>query len=83
MIVSFDINSLYPHLIMQYNISPEKMIGKPQGISVNKMLQQKTPLDYLQTISVQLRLMLCLRQIVKVLPKLIEKMYNDRVHLKS
>jgi len=23
-IVSFDINSLYPHLIMQYNISPEK-----------------------------------------------------------
>ena len=25
-IVSFDINSLYPHLIMQYNISPEKMI---------------------------------------------------------
>ena len=32
-IVSFDINSLYPHLIMQYNISPEKIIGvKPSGI---------------------------------------------------
>lgn len=25
-VVSFDLNSLYPHLIMQYNISPETMI---------------------------------------------------------
>lgn len=26
-VVSFDLNSLYPHLIMQYNISPEKFRG--------------------------------------------------------
>ncbi len=26
-VVSFDLNSLYPHLIMQYNISPETLIG--------------------------------------------------------
>ena len=25
-VVSFDLNSLYPHLIMQYNISPETLI---------------------------------------------------------
>ena len=25
-IVSFDINSLYPHIIIQYNISPEKIL---------------------------------------------------------
>ena len=24
--MSFDLNSLYPHLIMQYNISPETMV---------------------------------------------------------
>ena len=25
-VVSFDLNSLYPHLIMQYNISPETLM---------------------------------------------------------
>lgn len=29
-VVSFDLNSLYPHLIMQYNISPETMVGREQ-----------------------------------------------------
>jgi DNA polymerase elongation subunit (family B) len=27
-VVSFDLNSLYPHLIMQYNISPETFVGR-------------------------------------------------------
>ena len=27
-VVSFDLNSLYPHLIMQYNISPETLLDK-------------------------------------------------------
>lgn len=27
-VVSFDLNSLYPHLIMQYNISPETFMGR-------------------------------------------------------
>ena len=27
-VVSFDLNSLYPHLIMQYNISPETLLNK-------------------------------------------------------
>ena len=29
-VVSFDLNSLYPHLIMQYNISPEAKVGREQ-----------------------------------------------------
>jgi DNA polymerase elongation subunit (family B) len=27
-VVSFDLNSLYPHLIMQYSISPETLVEK-------------------------------------------------------
>jgi len=34
-VVSFDLNSLYPHLMMQYNISPEKLVPEE---NVNKDL---------------------------------------------
>jgi DNA polymerase elongation subunit (family B) len=27
-VVSFDLNSLYPHLIMQYSISPETLVSR-------------------------------------------------------
>jgi DNA polymerase elongation subunit (family B) len=29
-VVSFDLNSLYPHLIMQYSISPETLVEKQE-----------------------------------------------------
>src|SRR6056300_1144633 len=49
-IVSFDINSLYPHIIIQYNISPEKILGESShGVNVNKMIDMKVPLNYLKT----------------------------------
>ncbi len=39
-VVSYDLNSLYPHLIMQYNISPETIIGfQPELASVDRMLE--------------------------------------------
>jgi len=30
-VVSFDLNSLYPHLMMQYNLSPEKLVTESQA----------------------------------------------------
>ena len=38
-IMSFDLNSLYPHLIMQYNISPETLVAqdKVKDMSVDKL----------------------------------------------
>tara|TARA_R110001592_G_scaffold346910_2_gene639793 strand:+ start:231 stop:2756 length:2526 start_codon:yes stop_codon:yes gene_type:complete len=33
-VVSFDLNSLYPHLIMQYNISPETMIDQQKDYTI-------------------------------------------------
>ena len=43
-VVSFDLNSLYPHLIMQYNISPETMIHQMQDfiITPNAVLGEQS-----------------------------------------
>ena len=38
-VVSFDLNSLYPHLIMQYNISPETFAGKSDIPSIDYLLE--------------------------------------------
>ncbi len=41
-VVSFDLNSLYPHLIMQYNISPETLIeSRHPSATVDKILEGK------------------------------------------
>ena len=41
-VVSFDLNSLYPHLIMQYNISPETLIDRRHPTaSVDGLLSQE------------------------------------------
>ena len=41
-VVSFDLNSLYPHLIMQYNMSPETVLDqRTSGIDVDYCLKYK------------------------------------------
>ena len=85
-VVSFDINSLYPHLIMQYNISPEKIIGvKSAGISVDKLLLQATPLTYLKTegACITPNGAMFKTDSPGFLPRLMESMYNDRVKFKD
>ena len=85
-IVSFDINSLYPHLIMQYNISPEKIIGvEPSGISVDKLLDHATPLTHLKAEGACITPNGAKFKIDSpgFLPRLMESMYNDRVKFKT
>ena len=42
-VVSFDLNSLYPHLIMQYNISPETLLDErhPTLLRLTESLMRK------------------------------------------
>lgn len=45
-VVSFDLDSLYPHLIMQYNISPEMFVERLQRFhSVDNLLKRQLNLE--------------------------------------
>lgn len=45
-VVSFDLNSLYPHLIMQYNISPETLLdSRHPSATVDRILTESLEID--------------------------------------
>ena len=83
-VMSFDLNSLYPHLIMQYNISPETLVNGGTKIidgMVDKILdgKVKSNKDYCMTPNGAL----FRRDIKGFLPEIMEKVYNDRVKYKK
>ncbi len=77
-VVSFDLNSLYPHLIMQYNISPETFAGKVDFPNIDYLLEGNW--EYRDGM-VAYAANGCTYKKDKqgFLPALMEKMYNDRV----
>jgi DNA polymerase elongation subunit (family B) len=86
-IMSFDLNSLYPHLIMQYNISLETLIKEqfPKPISVKKLLAKDVDTDILKGKNLTVTPNgACFRTDVRgFLPELMEKFYIDRVKFKG
>jgi len=83
-VMSFDLNSLYPHLIMQYNISPETLVNggakMVEGV-VDKILAGKAKNDTEHCMTPNGAFF---RKDVKgFLPELMENMYNDRVKYKK
>ena len=85
-IVSFDLNSLYPHLIMQYNISPEMFVGvQPQTVGVENFLNEKLDLNWAQSkdVTIAPNGAMFKRNKQGFLPELMEKMYSDRVIFKK
>ena len=81
-VVSFDLNSLYPHLIMQYNISPETLVeARHPSASVERFLNQEVEIDgeYATCANgAQYR-----KDVRGFLPELMDKMYGDRVVFKK
>ena len=83
-IVSFDINSLYPHLIMQYNISPETMVGfEPNSVSVEKMLNKESDLSHLDGTTITPNGAMFRTDKRGFLPELMDKLYQERVIYKK
>jgi DNA polymerase elongation subunit (family B) len=81
-VVSFDLNSLYPHLIMQYNISPETFVVRLPSMSTLDNLvsgNMKHNCEHAMAANG------CIYRKDKqgFLPALMEKMYNDRVEYKK
>jgi len=83
-IVSFDLNSLYPHLIMQYNISPETMVGYDEGVvNVENMLNQKSDLSKLDGSTITPNGARFRTDKQGFLPELMDKLYKERVIYKN
>lgn len=81
-VVSFDLNSLYPHLIMQYNISPETYMGKRPVPSIDDLISG-TPVDGASGVAIAANGCTYTKEKQGFLPELMEKMYNDRVMYKK
>jgi len=83
-VVSFDLNSLYPHLIMQYNISPETLLEtKHPTVTVDKILNEELTFEMYQDNAVCANGAMYRKDVRGFLPELMEKMYNERVIFKK
>jgi DNA polymerase elongation subunit (family B) len=84
-VVSFDLNSLYPHLIMQYNISPETLTHEKISVTVDKLLNQEIDTSHAHKRDLTVTANgWCYRKDIKgFMPELMEQMYANRSKFKK
>jgi len=80
-VVSFDLNSLYPHLIMQYNISPETMFPDKKYVNQDDLLNKKVDTSDGNCLAANGAMFKRDKQ--GMLPRIIQKEYDDRVTFKK
>ena len=81
--VSFDLNSLYPHLIMQYNISPETKVGREPYFPVIESILDQCAVIEDDGFAYAANGVKFSKEKQGFLPALMEKMYNDRTEFKK
>jgi len=83
-VVSFDLNSLYPHLIMQYNISPETLLDERHPmVTVDKILEEQITFEMYKDYAVCANGAMYRKDVRGFLPELMEKIYKDRTIYKK
>ena len=83
-VVSFDLNSLYPHLIMQYNLSPETLLPtRHPSANVEKLLAKEIDTSSLEGVTVCPNGTYYDTTNQGFLPKLMEKIYQERTIYKK
>ena len=84
-VVSFDLNSLYPHLIMQYNISPETLmedVPKWEG-EIDDLVTGQAKLPKVENGSMAGNGWYFRNDMQGFLPELMQQLYDDRVTYKK
>jgi DNA polymerase elongation subunit (family B) len=84
-VVSFDATSLYPSIIMQYNLSPETMMPGGIDVTVNSLLNKEHSLDSLREDK------LCMTangyrfktNKQGIFPEIVQKLFDDRQKYKK
>jgi DNA polymerase elongation subunit (family B) len=93
-VASFDLNSLYPHLMMQYCISPENLVEVAdytpemrdiisRGVSVEKLLNKEIDLSKLKGVTITPNGQFFRTDKKGFLPQMLEDMYEDRKKFKK
>ena len=83
-VVSFDLNSLYPHLMMEFNISPETLMEQRHpSVTVDKILNKELDFSEYKDYAICPNGAMYRKDVRGFLPELMEKMYNDRVIFKK
>jgi|694.fasta_scaffold04240_27 DNA polymerase elongation subunit (family B) len=93
-VASFDLNSLYPHLIMQYNLSPEMLVDPDDytdemsriinsRVSVDKLLKKEIDTTGLNNVTLTPNGQFFRTDKQGFLPKLMAEMYEDRKKYKK
>ena len=93
-VASFDLNSLYPHLMMQYNISPETLIDPKDytpamrkilssNVDVEHLLNQEVDLTEIENATLTPNGQFFRTDVQGFVPKMLEDMYNDRKKFKK
>ena len=83
-VVSFDLNSLYPHLIMQYNISPETLLEERHPTaSIDKILNKELTFEMYKDNAVCANGAMYRKDKRGFLPELMDKMYAERKAFKK
>jgi DNA polymerase elongation subunit (family B) len=84
-VASFDLNSLYPHLIMQYNISPETLTSEKISCTVDKLLNREVDTSYAhrRDLSMTANGWCYTKEFQGFMPELMNQMYVNRSKFKK
>lgn len=93
-VASFDLNSLYPHLLMQYNLSPETIIEPSDytqemrdilsdGVSVEKLLTKQIDTSKLKNVTITPNGQFFRTDKRGFIPQMMDDMYKDRKRFKN